>query len=227
MWLLLAASPLAQRRRRDLGQLRPGVRRPALDRAAIVARFRQSAGQSPGRGALRPARAVGRLQQRRPAAGGQSQRGTGQPAVEERPVLRHPPRRRAGRLAAAGVRRFAGASPSLRCIPHERQNIQQLRDVRVEAAGKTYQLARGEFHRHTEYTAHRDGDGSLEDMWRYAQDAADMDWMGNADHDNGWGQQYAWWTIQKTMRHLPQPALVHRPLHLRAEHATGPTATAT
>jgi hypothetical protein len=82
--------------------------------------------------------------------------------------------------------------------PHEPADIRLLREVRVEAAGKTYQLARGEFHRHTEYTAHRDGDGSLEDMWRYAQDAADMDWMGNADHDNGWGRQYAWWTIQKT-----------------------------
>ena len=25
-----------------------------------------------------------------------------------------------------------------------------------------------------------------------------MDWLGNADHDNGYGSQYAWWTIQKT-----------------------------
>jgi len=51
----------------------------------------------------------------------------------------------------------------------------------------------------TEYTAHRDGDGSLEDMWRYAQDAADMDWLGNGDHDNGFGHQYPWWITQKTM----------------------------
>ena len=90
--------------------------------------------------------------------------------------------------------------PPIRPVhPYESQDILRLREVRVESAGKTYQLARGEFHRHTEYTAHHDGDGSLEDMWRYSQDAADMDWMGNADHDNGWGQQYAWWTIQKTM----------------------------
>ncbi len=83
--------------------------------------------------------------------------------------------------------------------PHESQDIQRLRDYRVESGGKTYQLARGEFHRHTEYTAHRDGDGSLEDMWRYAQDAADMDWLGNGDHDNGFGHQYPWWITQKTM----------------------------
>ena len=80
----------------------------------------------------------------------------------------------------------------------ETQDIKRLRDCRVQAAGKTYLLARGEFHRHTEYTAHRDVDGSLEDMWRYALDAAGMDWLGNADHDNGYGHQYAWWTIQKT-----------------------------
>ncbi len=83
--------------------------------------------------------------------------------------------------------------------PREREDIQQLRDLRVENNGKTYMLARGEFHRHTEYTAHRDGDASLEDMWRYAQDAADMDWLGNGDHDNGFGHQYSWWIIQKTM----------------------------
>ena len=36
-------------------------------------------------------------------------------------------------------------------------------------------------------------------MWRYALDAADMDWMGNGDHDNGFSHEYPWWIIQKTM----------------------------
>ena len=84
--------------------------------------------------------------------------------------------------------------------PHEPQDIRRLRECRVECGGKTYLLARGEFHRHTEYTCHGDrADGSLEDMWRYALDAADMDWLGNGDHDNGWGHQYPWWITQKTM----------------------------
>ncbi len=93
----------------------------------------------------------------------------------------------------------AGSSDIKPVHPHEPQDIQRLREYRVECGGKTYLLARGEFHRHTEYTAHRDGDGALEDMWRYSQDAADMDWLGNADHDNGFGHQYPWWIIQKTM----------------------------
>ena len=111
------------------------------------------------------------------------------------------------RSSAAAVRctapQLVNAGPGATNIkpvhPHESQDIQRLRDYRVESGGKTYQLARGEFHRHTEYTAHRDGDGSLEDMWRYAQDAADMDWLGNGDHDNGFGHQYPWWITQKTM----------------------------
>lgn len=98
---------------------------------------------------------------------------------------------------------LAVSEPSTRRVapvhPREREDIQQLRELRIEAGGKTYQLARGEFHRHTEYTAHRDGDATLEDMWRYAQDAADMDWLGNGDHDNGFGHQYPWWITQKTM----------------------------
>ena len=94
---------------------------------------------------------------------------------------------------------MAGSTAVKPVHPNEPQDIQRLRDYRVECGGKTYMLARGEFHRHTEYTAHRDGDGSLEDMWRYAQDAADMDWLGNGDHDNGFGHQYPWWITQKTM----------------------------
>jgi hypothetical protein len=41
------------------------------------------------------------------------------------------------------------------------------------------------------------GDGSLEDMWRYALDAVAMDWLGCGDHDNG-GREYPWWITQKT-----------------------------
>ena len=48
-------------------------------------------------------------------------------------------------------------------------------------------------------------DSSLEDMWRYAIDAAAMDWMGSGDHDNGGHREYPWWITQKTTDayHLP------------------------
>ena len=77
------------------------------------------------------------------------------------------------------------------------------------SAGSSLRLVRGEFHRHTEFTSHRDQDGLLEDTWRYALDAADLDWMGNGDHDNGFGHEYMWWLIQKmTDLHHHPPGFV-------------------
>jgi hypothetical protein len=81
--------------------------------------------------------------------------------------------------------------------PNEAADIAALREFRFWHQNKSLRLLRGEFHRHTEYTAHRDQDGSLEDSWRYALDAASLDWMGNGDHDNGSGSEYMWWQIQK------------------------------
>ncbi len=81
--------------------------------------------------------------------------------------------------------------------PDEATAIARMRAYRFEHDGKQLWLLRGEFHRHTEYTAHRDGDGLLEDSWRYGLDAGGLDWMGNADHDNGHHDEYSWWQIQK------------------------------
>jgi hypothetical protein len=79
----------------------------------------------------------------------------------------------------------------------ERDAVQRIRDYRVDNGGKKYHLLRGEFHRHTEISWDGGPDGSLEDMFRYAIDAAAMDWIGNGDHDNGAGREYSWWLTQK------------------------------
>src|SRR5262249_37215479 len=83
--------------------------------------------------------------------------------------------------------------------PNETADIARIRSYRVSAEGKSLRLLRGEFHRHTEFTSHNDQDGLLEDAWRYALDAANHDWMGDGDHDNGFGHEYMWWLIQKTI----------------------------
>ncbi len=80
----------------------------------------------------------------------------------------------------------------------EDEALKRIRAYRIEAGGKKYQMLRGEFHRHTEISWDGGPDGSLEDMWRYAIDAANMDWIGNGDHDNGGGREYPWWLTQKT-----------------------------
>jgi hypothetical protein len=96
--------------------------------------------------------------------------------------------------------------------PNETADVARIRAHRLQHQGKQLRLMRGEFHRHTEYTAHRDQDGLLEDSWRYALDAGALDWMGNADHDNGHFDEYSWWQIQKmtdVMHHPPTFVAVH------------------
>jgi hypothetical protein len=96
--------------------------------------------------------------------------------------------------------------------PHEAEDVARVRSARVDAGGKKLHLLRGEFHRHTEYGSHNDGDGLLEDAWRYGLDAAALDWIGVGDHDNGFGVDYYWWTFQKVTD------LFHNPPHFVAEH---------
>jgi len=81
--------------------------------------------------------------------------------------------------------------------PNEAADVARARGYRVDAGGKSLRLLRGEFHRHTEFSSHNDQDGLLEDAWRYALDAGRLDWMGDGDHDNGFGHEYMWWIIQK------------------------------
>jgi hypothetical protein len=80
----------------------------------------------------------------------------------------------------------------------EREAIDRSRTYRSNVDGKSLQIIRGEFHRHTEISGDAANDGPLEDMWRYAIDVAGMDWLGNGDHDNGAGREYTWWLTQKT-----------------------------
>jgi hypothetical protein len=84
-------------------------------------------------------------------------------------------------------------------VPAERADIEQMRDYRVQLGDETLRIWRGEFHRHTELSPDGGGDGGLLDMWRYAIDAAGMDWIGDGDHDYGNGREYSWWTTQKAV----------------------------
>jgi hypothetical protein len=88
-------------------------------------------------------------------------------------------------------------SKDLEAFRAEDDAVKRIRDYRIDAGGKKYQLLRGEFHRHTEISWDGGSDGSLADMFRYAVDVAAMDWIGNGDHDNGAGREYPWWLTQK------------------------------
>lgn len=91
----------------------------------------------------------------------------------------------------------AGKAVEHPSLAAENASVKLMKNHRVKAGGKTYQHLRGEYHRHTEISWDGAPDGSLEDMFRYAIDAAQMDWIGNGDHDNGAGREYSWYQTQK------------------------------
>ena len=75
--------------------------------------------------------------------------------------------------------------------------VATLRKARIRSTEGDLRIVRGEFHRHSEISMDGGNDGSVIDQWRYALDAADMDWVGCCDHDNGGGREYSWWITQK------------------------------
>jgi hypothetical protein len=84
----------------------------------------------------------------------------------------------------------------------------------MKAGGKTYTLLLGDCHRHTDIRGHSGVDASVLDTYRYAIDAAQLDFLGTSDHNevNGgrWPdglRDYQWWWTQKAVdlhTHMPR-----------------------
>ena len=227
LWLLFRHHPLPGGVRETWAEYAMSLRRQGLEQAADAGQFRRHSGQPAGPGALRPRRRDGRLQQRLAAAGREQPGGRRPVAAEGRSLCR--------RSSAAAVRwsprNWSTPWPDRRPIepvhPHEPQDIQRLRDYRVECGGKTYHARprrvpsphriHGPSRRRRFAGGHvalRPGRGrhGLAGQRRPRQRLRPP--VSLVDHAEDHG-------------HLPQPALVHRPLHLRAERASGPTGTAT
>ncbi len=104
-------------------------------------------------------------------------------------------------LPVVGIEQAVGAKPQA-ASPRNRYEI--------TVAGVTYLLLYGDTHRHTDISrCGMNYDGSLMDTYRYAIDAAGLDFLAISDHDQdllkhrysreGQGplQDYAWWRSQK------------------------------
>jgi hypothetical protein len=115
-----------------------------------------------------------------------------------------------GALVASKVLPDPSGLPS-QATQKERSEIERIRGYRATIGGKELRVTRGEFHRHTEISQDGQGDGPLEDMWRYAIDVAGMDWLACSDHDNGNGREYTWWLTQKTTDAFRLPGLFEPP----------------
>src|SRR5207253_1756019 len=93
-----------------------------------------------------------------------------------------------GAAAPALVVEQAGSLPHMAPdATAEAADVARIRAFRVRSGGKSYQVLRGDYHRHTEISGDGAGDGPLIDMFRYAMDGAAQDWMCAGDHDNGGG----------------------------------------
>ena len=71
--------------------------------------------------------------------------------------------------------------------PDESAAVARLRTYRRRIDGRSMGVVRGDMHRHTDLSWDGNRDGSLFDAYRYALDAAGMDYLGVADHQAGAG----------------------------------------
>jgi hypothetical protein len=92
--------------------------------------------------------------------------------------------------------------------PNEVEDVARMRSARVRVGGRSYQVLRGDTHRHTEMSMDLRAmpDGSVLDFYRYMLDAAAMDWGMISDHNFGSDREYWWWIEEKLadMFHAPE-----------------------
>jgi hypothetical protein len=99
----------------------------------------------------------------------------------------------------------ASAPPTRNPVePFEKDDVAAVRNHTLHVGDKNYKIYRGDMHRHTEISFDGAGDGSLWDAYRYALDAAGLDFFAITDHMAG-GTEYTWWRTQKSadMFHMP------------------------
>lgn len=101
--------------------------------------------------------------------------------------------------------------------PDEAADLARIRGHRVELGGRTWKVVRGDLHRHTEISMDGAIDGSLYDAYRYALNAAQLDFLGVSDHNYGqWldtdqpddptsDNEFQFWRTQKSadLFHVP------------------------
>ncbi|MBI1358018.1 MAG: DUF3604 domain-containing protein [Acidobacteria bacterium] len=101
--------------------------------------------------------------------------------------------------------------------PNEAADLARIREHRHQAEGRTWKIVRGDLHRHTETSMDGATDGTLYDVYRYALNAAELDFLGLSDHNYGqWldtdepgdpqsDSEYEWWRQQKAadLFHVP------------------------
>ena len=76
-------------------------------------------------------------------------------------------------------------------------DLARIRRYEYVVDGNRYRIFRGDMHRHTEFSWDGQNDGSLQDAYRYAIDAAGFDYVAITEHIWGARHEYDWWRTQK------------------------------
>ena len=91
--------------------------------------------------------------------------------------------------------------------PAEAAFVERIRAFTAKVGGQQMRIVRGDTHRHTEQSWDGTGDGSIQDAYRYAQDASKMDYFIVTDHNQRGGVDipYIRWRCYKLadMMHNP------------------------
>ncbi len=91
--------------------------------------------------------------------------------------------------------------------PNEGRDLERIRNYRIRSGGRTYAIYRGDTHRHTEFSMDGINDGSLLQAYRYAIDAAGLDFYANSEHNylGGPDDEYTDFLLQQMVDnfHLP------------------------
>lgn len=81
--------------------------------------------------------------------------------------------------------------------PNEAEDVSRIRGYAYEVGDKRYRIFRGDMHRHTDISWDGYNDGSPEDTYRYALDAASLDFLAITEHNFGVDDEYDWWRSNK------------------------------
>ncbi len=83
--------------------------------------------------------------------------------------------------------------------PTETEDLERIRNYEISSGGKTYKIYRGDTHRHSEISMDGNNDGSTFQTYRYAIDAAKLDYLLTSEHNSSAGpdQPYINWMLQQ------------------------------
>src|SRR5260370_31168022 len=83
----------------------------------------------------------------------------------------------------------------------EKADLARIQGYAIQSEGKTYKIYRGDTHRHTEFSMDGNNDGTLHQTYRYAIDAAELDYLAISDHNGDGGPDipYISWLQQQSV----------------------------